>query len=109
MLLLFDLRNFDSFRERRARFTPRPKPNILKQTYKELIKNTDYALHFPEQASRSHKNTSISFVESSHRLPNLDLQHNGLELTCGARFTAPLCRPPRSAGDVRLNDVLGVL
>jgi hypothetical protein len=31
---------------------------------------------------------------------------NGLELTCGARFTAPLCRPPRSAGDVRLNDLL---
>jgi hypothetical protein len=24
------------------------------------------------------------FVESSHRLPNLDLQHNGFELTCGA-------------------------
>jgi hypothetical protein len=89
MLLLFDLRNFDSFRERRARFTPRPKPNILKQTYKEMIKNTDYALHFPEQASRSHKHISIFFIEGSHRLPNLDLQHNGLELTCGARFTAP--------------------
>ena len=34
--------------------------------------------------------------------------HNRLELTCGARFAAPLRRPPRSAGDVRLNDVLGV-
>jgi hypothetical protein len=31
---------------------------------------------------------------------------NGLELTSGARFTAPLRHPPRSAGDVRLNDVL---
>jgi len=56
----------------------------LKQTYKELTESTDYARHFPKQASRSGKNTSISFVESSHRLPNLDLQHNGLELTCGA-------------------------
>jgi hypothetical protein len=56
----------------------------LKQTYKELTESTDYARHFPKKASRSRKNTSISFVESSHRLPNLDLQHNGFELTCGA-------------------------
>jgi hypothetical protein len=58
----------------------------LKQTYKELTESTDYAPHFPKQASRSRKNTSISFVESSHRLPNLDLQHNGFELTCALRF-----------------------
>jgi hypothetical protein len=28
------------------------------------------------------------FAESSHRLPNLDLQHNGLELTCALRFVS---------------------
>ena len=59
------------------------KQSILKQTYKEQIECTDCELHFPKKASRSRKNTSISFVESSHRLPNLDLQHNGLELSCG--------------------------
>jgi len=63
MLLLFDLRNFDSFRERRARFTPRPKPNILKQTYKEMIKNTDYALHFPSK----HREAINTFLFSYRR------------------------------------------
>ena len=38
------------------------------------------------QASTAKKYIPIFFVESSHRLPNLDLQHNGLELSCGRGF-----------------------
>jgi hypothetical protein len=68
-------------------------PSNLKQTYKKKTEYSDCEQHFPKPASRSHKHISTFFVEGSHRLPNLDLQHNGLELTCGARFTAPHVTP----------------
>jgi hypothetical protein len=58
----------------------------LKQTYKNKL-NVPIAHHiFPGKYCEAIK--LHFFVESSHRLPNLDLQHNGLELTCALRFVS---------------------